>query len=100
MKEYIRADVNNFKKYLDNLGLRNNYYYVDVTNIDLNTRKRKDNSDTELPLKTFDEEMYMFVFRNDFRGMYDKLLIHIDGLRYETIEYYSNKIGRLWPFGG
>ena len=90
MREYIHSDVNNFRRYLDNLGLRNNYYYVDISKIDLETRKRLNNSDTGLPLKTFKEEMYMFVFRNDFRGMYDKLLIHVDGLRYETLEFYSN----------
>ena len=89
MKEFIRADVNNFRRYLRNLGLGNNYYYVDVSKIDLSTRKRTNNSDTGLPLKEFDEEMYMFVFRNDFRGMYDKLLIHVDGLRYETLELFK-----------
>ena len=85
MREFIKADINNFRIYLNNLGLRNNYYYVDISNIDLETRKRKDNSDTDLPLFTFDEEMYMFVFRNDFRGMYEKLLIHVDGLRYDKL---------------
>ena len=88
MKEYIRADVNNFRRYLRNLGLGNNYYYVDVSKIDLEQRKRMDTSDTGMPIKTFEEEMYMFVFRNDFRGMYEKLLIHIDGLRYNPKHLY------------
>jgi hypothetical protein len=89
MNEFIKADVNNFRRYLVNLGLRNNYYYVDVTDIDLEARKRNDNSDTGLPLMTFDEEMYMFVFRNDFRGMYDKLLVHVDGIRYESLHLFG-----------
>ena len=88
MREYIRADVNNFRKYLRNLGLGNNYYYVDVSKIDLEQRKRMDSSDAGIPVKSFDEEMYMFVFRNDFRGMYEKLLIHIDGLRYDPKHLY------------
>ena len=88
MKEYIRADVNNFRRYLRNLGLGNNYYYVDVSKIDLEQRKRIDTSDTGMPIKTFDEEMYMFVFRNDFRGMYEKLLVHIDGLRFNPEHLY------------
>lgn len=89
MREFIKVDVNNFRRYLNNLGLRNNYYYVDVTNINLEERKRIDNSDTGLVLQEFDEEMYMFVFRNDFRGMYDKLLIHVDGIRYETLNIFE-----------
>lgn len=88
--EFIQSDPNNFKKYLDNLGLRNNYYYVDISKIDLDYRKRIDNSDTGLSLQTFEEEMYMFVFRNDFRGMYDKLLVHLDGIRYESIYFFGN----------
>ena len=83
MKEYIKADPNNFKRYLKNLGLGNNYYYVDVSKINLDSRKRKDNHDTKLDLYEFKEEMYMFVFRNDFRGMYDELIIHVDGTRYQ-----------------
>lgn len=89
MKEFIRSDVNNFRRYLNKLQVHNNYYYVDVSKIDLESRKRTDNSDTGLTLKTFDTEMYMFVFRNDFRGMYDKLLIHVDGIRYETIHLFE-----------
>ena len=91
MKEFIRADVNNFRNYLRKLHVHNNYYYVDVSKIDLSERVKTDNSNCGLEdVKSFDTEMYMFVFRNDFRSMYDKLLIHIDGLRYETIEIYSN----------
>ena len=88
MKEFIRADVNNFRRYLRNLGLGNNYYYIDVSKIDLESRRRSDNKDTKLTFKSFDQDMYMFVFRNDFRGMYENLLIHIDGIRYDTIELY------------
>lgn len=83
MKEFIKADPNNFRRYLKNLGLGNNYYYVDVSKIDLKMRRRKNNADTKLRLVEFDEDMYMFVFRNDFRRMYDRLLIHVDGIRYE-----------------
>ena len=83
MREFIKADVNNFRRYLRNLGLGNNYYYVDVAKVDLRQRKRIDNSDTKLRPFTFDKEMYMFVFRNDFRGMYDDLIIHVDGTRYD-----------------
>ena len=89
MKEFIRADVNNFRQYLKKLHVHNNYYYVDVSKINLEERRRYDNSETGLPLVTFDSDRYLFIFRNDFRGMYDKLLIHIDGLRYETIEIFS-----------
>jgi hypothetical protein len=91
MKEFIRADVNNFRKYLRNLKLGNNYYYVDVSKVDLESKRRTDSSDTGCIVKTFDEEMYMFVFRNDYKGMYDKLLIHVDGIRYETLELFSNE---------
>lgn len=91
MKEFIRADVNNFRNYLRNLRLGNNYYYVDVSKVDLESKRRTDNSDTGCIVKTFEEEMYMFVFRNDYKGMYDKLLIHVDGIRYETLELYSNE---------
>ena len=91
MKEFMQADVNNFRRYLDKLQIHNNYYYIDIAKINLEERVRKDNSDTGLsPVKTFDEDRCMFVFRNDFKGMYDKLLIHVDGLRYETIELYQN----------
>jgi hypothetical protein len=83
MREFIKADVNNFRRYLRNLGLGNNYYYVDVSKIDLSQRKRIDNRDTKLRPESFDTEMYMFVFRNDFRGMFDEIIIHIDGTRYE-----------------
>ena len=91
MWEFIKNDVNNFRRYLYNLGLQNNYYYVDVSKVDLESKRRTDNSDTNLALQTFDEEMYMFVFRNDFRGMYDKLLVTLDGLRYETISFYRTE---------
>jgi len=84
MREFIKADVNNFRRYLRNLGLGNNYYYVDVAKINLNQRKRKDNKDTGLMLSTFKEDMYMFIFRNDFRGMYDDIIIHVDGTRYDN----------------
>lgn len=89
MWEFIKSDVNNFRRYLVNLGLRNNYYYVDMSKIELESKKRTDNSDTGLTLQTFDEEMYMFVFRNDFRGMYDKLLLTLDGTRYETLHFFG-----------
>ena len=90
MREFIKADVNNFRRYLRNLGLGNNYYYVDVSKIDLTERRKTDNSDTNMKLTTFDREMYMFVFRNDFRGMYDELIIHVDGCRYDRdIEIYK-----------
>ena len=91
MKEFIRADINNFRKYLRNLKLGNNYYYVDVSKVDLESKRRTNNIDTGLNYKEFDEEMYMFVFRNDFKGMYDKLLIHVDGLRYETLNFFGNE---------
>lgn len=91
MWEFIKNDSNNFRRYLYNLGLKNNYYYVDISKVDLESKKRTDNSDTGLTLQTFDEEMYMFVFRNDFRGMYDKLLVTLDGLRYETMLLYGNE---------
>lgn len=91
MWDFIKNDVNNFRRYLANLGLRNNYYYVDISKVDLDSKKRIDNSDTNLPLQTFDEEMYMFVFRNDFRGMYDKLLITLDGTRYESLYFFGNE---------
>lgn len=94
MKEFIKADANNFRRYLRNLGLGNNYYYVDVSKIDLSQRKRKDNIDTKLLYKAFDKDMYMFVFRNDFRGMYDELLIHVDGTRYDK-EVYICKANML-----
>lgn len=83
MREFIKADANNFKRYLRNLGLGNGYYYVDVSKIDLSQRIRTDNTDTKLIYKPFNKNMYMFVFRNDFRGMYDELIIHVDGTRYE-----------------
>ena len=89
MKEFIRADVNNFRRYLNKLNVHNNYYYVDVSKINLEERRRKDNSDTGLTVRTFDKDHYMFIFRNDFRGMYDKLLVHVDGLRYETLELFE-----------
>ena len=90
MREFIKADVNNFRKYLRNLGLGNNYYYVDVSKVDLNQRKRTDNKDTKLYYRTFDTEMYMFVFRNDFRGMYDEIIVHVDGIRYDReIQVYK-----------
>ena len=91
MKEFIRADVNNFRRYLRNLKLGNNYYYVDVSKVDLESKRRSNNVDTGLDYKEFDQDMYMFVFRNDFKGMYDKLLIHVDGLRYETINFFGNE---------
>ena len=91
MKEFIRADVNNFRNYLRKLHVHNNYYYVDVSKIELSERLRTNNSECGVSYKEFENEMYMFVFRNDFRSMYDKLLIHIDGLRYETVEIYSNE---------
>jgi hypothetical protein len=90
MREFIKSDVNNFRRYLRNLGLGNNYYYVDVSKIDLNKRKRKDNTDTKLKTSIFNEEMYMFIFRNDFRGMYDDIIIHVDGTRYDReIQLYN-----------
>ena len=90
MREFIRADVNNFRRYLRNLGLGNNYYYVDVAKIDLQQRKRVDNKDTKLMLSKFKEEMYMFIFRNDFRGMYDDIILHVDGTRYDKeIQLYN-----------
>lgn len=82
MREFIKADVNNFRRYLRNLGLGNNYYYVDVSKIDLTQRKRTNNRDTKLDFVSFGATMYMFVFRNDFRGMYDDIIIHVDGIRY------------------
>lgn len=90
MWDFIKNDPNNFKRYLNNLGLRNNYYYVDMSKIDLESKKRIDNSDTGLPFREFKEEMYMFVFRNDFRGMYDKLLVYLDGTRYESLYFFGN----------
>ena len=92
MKEFIAADVNNFRRYLHNLGLGNNYYYVDISKIDLQSRIRTDNRDTKLEPKVFDKEMYMFVFRNDFRSMYDKLIVHVDGNRYESIDLFRTEM--------
>ena len=90
MREFIKADPNNFKRYLRNLGLGNNYYYVDVSKIDLEQRRRKNNIDTKLEYVEFVEDMYVFVFRNDFRGMYDEIIIHVDGTRYqESIEKFK-----------
>ena len=88
MKEFIKADPNNFSRYLYDLSVHNNYYYVDVSKVNLESKLRMNNQDTGLDLKEFDEEMYMFVFRNDFKGMYDKLLVHVDGIRYETEHIY------------
>ena len=91
MKEFIRADINNFRNYLRKLNLGNNYYYVDVSKVNLESKRRVDNADSQQrELKVFDQEMYMFVFRNDYKGMYDKLLIHVDGIRYETLDLFSN----------
>lgn len=93
MKEFIQSDVNNFRRYLRNLGLGNNYYYVDVAKIDLTQRIRTDNHDTKLIHKAFDEDMYMFVFRNDFRGMYDEIIIHIDGIRHDrNVQIYKTNM--------
>ena len=89
MREFIRADVNNFRRYLRKLDVHNNYYYVDISKINLEERLRRDNSDTGLMPREFNEDHYMFIFRNDFRGMYDKLLIHVDGIRYETLELFA-----------
>jgi len=89
MKEFIHADVNNFRRYLRNLGLCNNYYYVDVSKIDLSNRIRRNNADTKLKSYEFDQDMYMFVFRNDFRGMYDQLIIHVDGIRYHDLQVFK-----------
>ncbi len=94
MKEFIKADVNNFRRYLRNLGLGNNYYYVDVSKIDLSLRERRDNTDVKAYDKIFDKPMYIFVFRNDFRGMYDDLIIHVDGIRYDK-EIYVYKTDML-----
>ena len=83
MREFIKADVNNFRRYLYNLNIGNNYYYVDVSKIDLSLRKRTNNKDTGLRHAEFKKEMYMFVFRNDFERMYDDIIVHVDGIRYE-----------------
>ena len=98
MREFIRADANNFRRYLRNLGLGNNYYYVDVSKIDLSQRIRRDNIDTKLDYRSFNKDMYMFVFRNDFRGMYDELIIHIDGIRYdrEVQVYKANMLDYVY----
>lgn len=98
MKEFIRYDVNNFRRYLKNLGLGNNYYYVDVSKIDLSKRRRTNNSDTKLDFVEFDKEMFMFVFRNDFRGMYDDIIIHVDGTRYndEILVYKDTMLDYIY----
>lgn len=92
MKEFISSDINNFRRYLRNLGLGNNYYYVDVSKIDLSKRIRRNNKDTKLKYDEFDKDMYMFVFRNDFNAMYDKLIVHIDGVRYPKLEVYKTNM--------
>lgn len=98
MKEFIKSDVNNFRRYLKNLGLGNNYYYVDVSKIDLSKRKRVNNKDTKLNFVEFNKEMYMFVFRNDFRGMYDDIIIHVDGSRYndEILVYKDTMLDYIY----
>lgn len=90
MREIVKLEPEYFKTYLINLGLKNNYYYVDLTKVDLSKKIRNDNGDTnQYPLVIFDEPMYMFVFRNDFRGLYDELLVSLDGLRYHTKHLYK-----------
>lgn len=90
MAELTKIDAEYFRDYLINLGLKNKYYYLDLSTItNLKKKIRNDNRDTGEEFVKFDVPMYMFVFRNDFSSMYDEISVVLDGIRYASDYIYK-----------
>lgn len=90
LRELIVADGNNFRTYLKRQCGKANSFYLDMSNIDLESRIRTNNKDVNEPtwIEEFDEPRYMFVFKNEFRTTYNSILFNIDGINYTPDKHY------------
>ena len=82
MKEFIGNDPYVLQTYGEKVGTPNERYYVQTKNINLDERRRKDTSKEvkkQFDIHVFDEERYLFMFRNELREELN-LRIFIDGL--------------------
>jgi hypothetical protein len=66
LRELIHADGNNFIAYLLRQCKKPTAFYLDMSNIDLESRIRTDNKDVNEPvwIEEFNEPRYMFIFKN------------------------------------
>jgi len=90
LRELIKADGNNFVTYLKHQCRKPTSFYLDMANIDLESRIRTDNKDVNEPvwIEEFDEPRYMFIFKNEFRTTFNEILFTIDGVNYIPDKYY------------
>jgi hypothetical protein len=90
LRQLIVADGNNFRKYLERQCGRPSAFYLNMANIDLDSRIRYNNSDVDEPTwyEEFDEPRYMFIFKNEFRTTYTDILFNIDGINYTPDKHY------------
>lgn len=81
------------RKYLNNQYKRPIGYYLDVSKIDLSTKLRDDNfSEIQDPesQEIFNEQRYIFIFRNEFNADFYNLRFFIDGIFYVPDKAYKD----------
>jgi hypothetical protein len=90
LRELIHADGNNFIAYLLRQCKKPTAFYLDMSNIDLESRIRTDNKDVNEPvwIEEFNEPRYMFIFKNEFRTTFNQILFTIDGNYYIPDKHY------------
>lgn len=90
LRELIVADGNNFRTYLKRQCGRANSFYLNMANVDLQSRIRYNNDDVNEPTwrEEFNEARYMFIFKNEFRTTYTDILFTIDGIQYIPDKHY------------
>lgn len=90
LRELIKADGNNFTTYLKHQCKKLTSFYLDMSNIDLESRIRMDNKDVNEPvwIEEFDEPRYMFIFKNEFRTTFNEIIFTIDGEDYMPDKHY------------
>ena len=90
LRELINADGNNFTTYLKHQCKKLTSFYLDMANVDLESRIRMNNKDVNEPvwIEEFDEPRYMFIFKNEFRTTFNEIIFTIDGEDYEPDKRY------------
>lgn len=85
LKSLVLQNAEYYTKYLEKLVGYVPTFYLKVSEIDLESKVRLENTEEidDISIqKIFDEPRYLFIFRNDVNGSVSNVSIFIDGLHY------------------
>lgn len=94
LKELTEENPTYFTDYLRNLIETVDGYYIDMSTLDYDVKKRVDNKDvvnSKIPLKVFDDERILIIVKNE-NGVNEAYRFYIDGSIYDPK-------GHVWSKG-